>query len=66
MCIFIYKLNSDIISKPIKQIKVLGILDLKPNINSIYYVEFEFLDGTKTDLKLKKYYYQKYLQFVRG
>ncbi len=60
------KLNSDITSKKIKEIKVLGILDLKPKKRSIYCIEIEFESGNKLNLRVRHEYYLKYLNYYQS
>ena len=59
------QLNSDITSKQIKEIKILGTLNLKSDKRSIYYVEFKFADGTKSEMRIKKSTYLKYMQLIQ-
>ncbi len=58
------KLNSDITSKKIKKIKVLGILDLKPKKRSIYFIEIEFENNEILNLRVREEYYRQYLTLV--
>lgn len=54
------KLNRDITSQKIKEIKVLGILELKPKKRSIYCIEIDFESGDKINLRVRQEYYIKY------
>ena len=51
------KLNTDITSKKIKEIRTLGLLNLNPKKRSIYCIEIEFETGDKLNLRVKEEYY---------
>jgi hypothetical protein len=59
-----YNLNTDITSKKIKEIKVLGVLNLKPKKRSIYCIEIEFEYGEILNLRVREEYYHQYLSLV--
>lgn len=60
-----YKLNSDITSKKIKQINILGSLHMaNSKYKTIYYLEFVFVDGTKSEYRMNENIYNQYLKLV--
>ena len=63
MCNNIFvKLNTDITSKKIKEIKVNAVLQSK--YNKIYYVTIIYFDNTCEDYRLKQKYYFQYLKYI--
>jgi hypothetical protein len=63
MCNNIFvKLNTDITSKKIKEIKVNAILQSK--YNKIYYVTIIYFNNNSEDYRLKEKYYFEYIKYI--